>query len=113
MLRGELGFNGVVVSDWEDIKKLVTIHRAAADREGSDAAVGDGRHRHEHGAERLQLRGPADRSWSRKAPFRRPRIDEAVSRILTMKARLGLFDEPLRGTDADAARRRPRHASRR
>src|SRR5207249_11803963 len=28
------------------------------------------------------------------------RIDEAVLRVLTMKARLGLFDDPLRGTEA-------------
>src|SRR5262249_52896439 len=28
------------------------------------------------------------------------RVDEAVSRVLSMKARLGLFDDPLRGTEA-------------
>src|SRR5207249_5025532 len=27
VLRGELKFDGVVVSDWEDIKHLVTVHR--------------------------------------------------------------------------------------
>src|SRR4029078_1939635 len=31
ILRKELGFKGFVVSDWEDIKKLVTIWKAAAD----------------------------------------------------------------------------------
>src|ERR671917_1043859 len=31
ILRKELGFKGVAVSDWEDIKKLVHIHRVAAD----------------------------------------------------------------------------------
>ena len=30
VLRGELGFQGVIDSDWEDIKKLVTIHHVAA-----------------------------------------------------------------------------------
>ena len=30
VLRGELGFEGLVVSDWEDVKKMVTIHRAFA-----------------------------------------------------------------------------------
>jgi beta-glucosidase len=31
ILRGELGFQGFVVSDWEDIKKLVTQWRVAGD----------------------------------------------------------------------------------
>ena len=40
ILRGELGFNGFVVSDWEDIKKLVTHWRVAADeKEATRLAV--------------------------------------------------------------------------
>src|SRR4029453_9492467 len=40
VLRGELGFDGVVVSDWEDIKKLVGIHHAAAtEKEATRLAV--------------------------------------------------------------------------
>ena len=30
-MRNELGFDGFVVSDWQDIKKLVTEWRVAAD----------------------------------------------------------------------------------
>ena len=37
VLRGELGFDGVIVSDWEDIRKLVRMHHVAAEREGRHA----------------------------------------------------------------------------
>ena len=40
LLRDELGYDGVVVSDWEDIIKLHTIHRVAKDeREAVKLAV--------------------------------------------------------------------------
>ena len=39
ILRNELKFNGFVVSDWEDIKKLVTIWRVAANGKRSDATL--------------------------------------------------------------------------
>jgi beta-glucosidase len=40
VLCGELGFKGFVVSDWEDIKKLVSTWRAAPDeKEATRLAV--------------------------------------------------------------------------
>ena len=40
VLRGELGFNGLVVSDWEDIKGLVRTHHVARDeKEATKMAV--------------------------------------------------------------------------
>ena len=99
VLRGELGFDGVVVSDWEDIKKLVTMHRVAAtEKEATRSAV-------LAGIDMSMV--PADYSFSdllvqlvEQGAVPMSRIDEAVRRILIMKARLGLFDDPLRGTRA-------------
>ena len=99
VLRGELAFDGVVVSDWEDIKKLVTIHRVAASEKNAtrDAVMA--------GIDMSMV--PQDYSFSdlllqlaQEGTVPARRIDEAVTRILTMKARLGLFDDPLRGTRA-------------
>ncbi len=99
LLRGELGFDGVVVSDWEDIKKLVNIHKAAAtEKEATRQAI-------LAGVDMSMV--PSDYSFSdllvqlveeRAVPI--ARIDEAVTRILTMKERLGLFEDPLRGMQA-------------
>src|SRR5215510_1254952 len=96
LLRGELGFDGVVVSDWEDIKKLVTIHHAAAtEKDATRESV-------MAGIDMSMV--PSDYSFAdlleplvKSGAVPMARIDEAVTRILTLKARLGLFDDPLRG----------------
>jgi len=90
VLRGELGFDGVVVSDWEDIKKLVSTHHSSATEKDAtrDAVLA--------GIDMSMV--PSDYSFSdllvqlvneKQVPM--ARIDEAVRRILTMKARVGLF----------------------
>lgn len=99
VLRGELGFDGVVVSDWEDIKKLVSIHRVAAtEKEATRLAV-------LAGIDMSMV--PSELSFAdllvelvQEGAVPISRIDEAVGRILTMKVRLGLFDDPLRGLEA-------------
>jgi beta-glucosidase len=99
VLRGELGFQGVVVSDWGDIKRLTLSHHIAADeKEATRVAV-------LAGIDMSMV--PSDYSFSDlllqlvqegKVPV--SRIDEATRRILILKYQLGLFDDPLRGSDA-------------
>lgn len=101
VLRGELGFQGVIDSDWEDIKKLVQIHRVAAtEKDATRAAV-------LAGIDMSMV--PSDYSFPdlvvqlvTEGAVPMSRIDDAVTRILTMKTRLGLFADPLRGTTGGA-----------
>jgi beta-glucosidase len=91
ILRGELGFQGFAVSDWEDIKKLVTQWRVAAnEREATRMAV-------MAGIDMSMV--PSDYSFAdimlqlvREGAVPEARVDEAVRRILRVKFDLGLFD---------------------
>jgi beta-glucosidase len=94
VLSGELGFRGFVVSDWEDIKKLVSTWRAVPDeKEATRVAV-------LAGIDMSMV--PSDYSFSdlllqlvkeNKVPV--SRIDEAVRRILRVKFDLGLFENAM------------------
>ena len=94
ILRDELGFKGFVVSDWEDIKKLVSIWRvAASEKEATRMAV-------MAGIDMSMV--PSDYSFSdnlialvKEGAVPQSRIDEAVRRILRVKFELGLFENPM------------------
>jgi len=94
ILRTELGFKGFVVSDWEDIKKLVTTWRIAADeKEATRLAV-------LAGIDMSMV--PNDYSFAdhlvalvKDGAVPQSRIDEAVRRILRVKFELGLFEKPM------------------
>lgn len=93
VLRKELGFQGVVVSDWEDIIRLHTRHNVAATpRQAVVLAVNAG-------VDMSMV--PSDFSFFtllkeavQKKEVSITRIDEAVRRILLLKLKLGLFDNP-------------------
>ncbi|MDE2511426.1 MAG: glycoside hydrolase family 3 C-terminal domain-containing protein, partial [Elusimicrobia bacterium] len=90
VLRGEFGFRGFVVSDWDAVSQLIP-HGIAAD--GADAA-------------RLALNAGVDMEMdSRLYGSTLPKllkegrvststVDEAVRRILRVKMKLGLFERP-------------------
>jgi beta-glucosidase len=94
ILRTELGFKGFVVSDWEDIKKLVSIWRVAADeKEATRLAV-------MAGIDMSMV--PSDYSFSdiliqlvKEGRVPQSRIDNAVRYILRVKYELGLFNDPM------------------
>ena len=93
ILRKELGFDGFVVSDWEDIKKLVTMWRIAPnEKEATRMAV-------MAGIDMSMV--PLDYSFAdhlialaKEGAVPQSRIDEAVRRILRVKFELGLFEKP-------------------
>lgn len=93
VLRKELGFEGVIVTDWEDIKRLHDRHNVAATpREAVVMAVNAG-------IDMSMV--PADYSFYdllleavKKGEVSMSRIDDAVKRILVMKYRTGLFGNP-------------------
>ena len=94
ILRTELGFKGFVVSDWEDIKKLVTVWKVAADeKEATRLAI-------MAGIDMSMV--PSDYSFAdlliqlvKEGKVPQSRIDEAARNILQVKYELGLFDNPM------------------
>lgn len=91
VLRKELGFEGLIVTDWEDIIRLHTIHKVAATpREAVVLAINAG-------IDMSMV--PGDYSFydllkeavaKKEVPM--SRIDDAVKRILKLKLKVGLFD---------------------
>jgi beta-glucosidase len=94
ILRDELGFQGFVVSDWEDIKRLARVWRVAADeKQATRMAV-------MAGVDMSMV--PLDYSFPdllvqlvKEGAVPQSRIDEAVRRILRVKFELGLFDDAM------------------
>jgi len=93
LLRGELGFKGVIDSDYQDIIHLHQRHHVAADNKEAVAMAVMA------GIDMSMV--PADYSFTddlialvREGKVPMSRIDEACGRILTLKYQLGLFDNP-------------------
>ncbi len=92
LLRNELGFKGVAVTDWEDIYKLMDKHRVAANKKQ---------------AVKMAIMAGIDMSMTpndfqfndllvelvKEGAVPEARIDESVLRILTLKRDLGLFEQ--------------------
>lgn len=95
LLRGEWGFDGVLISDWASVRELVAHGAAEDDREAALRAIRAGLDIemmtpcYVHHLPELIEQGAVDPLW----------IDEAVLRILKLKDKLGLFEKPLRGAD--------------
>ncbi|HKL18764.1 MAG TPA: glycoside hydrolase family 3 N-terminal domain-containing protein [Halalkalibaculum sp.] len=93
LLRDEMGFEGIAVSDWEDIIYLQSRHKVAkTHKEAIEMAVNAGV---DMSMVPLDLEFPKllkELVEEGKVPLER--IDEAVRRILTVKFKLGLFENP-------------------
>ena len=92
ILKGEWGFEGFVVSDWDSIGEMTFHGVAANEREASALAVTAGTDMDMESSAYIEhlvalvKDGVIDESL----------VDEAVRRVLRVKFRLGLFDDPYR-----------------
>ena len=101
VLRGVFGFDGVTVSDWNDIDKLVTSHKVAATFKDAVAMSINA------GVDMYMVPHDADTFTQtltelvEEGTVPEARIDEAVGHILVLKFELGLFEHPY--VDAESA----------
>ena len=91
LLRQELGFKGLAVTDWEDIYKLHTTHKVAASlREAVKLAINAGIDMSMTPNDFQFNELLIDLVKSGEVPMER--INEAVQRILYVKHKLGVYD---------------------
>ncbi len=101
ILRGEWGFGGVVVSDYYAIEQLMTVHKICVSKgEAAGLALAAGIDMELPRSDCFA--GPLQKAIE-EGTVAEALVDRAVSRILTLKFRLGLFERPY--VQADAAAR--------
>ena len=89
VLKEELGFDGFTVTDWDNVRSLVTRQHVAADlHEATRLAIAAGNDMV------MCTEGAYEQLLAavREGTLPESRLDDAVRRILTLKFRLGLFD---------------------
>ncbi len=95
ILKGEWNFKGFVVSDFESIKELIPHGFAANEDDAAKLAANAGLD--------MDMKSAIYRNklvdLVKKGVVQEKYIDEAVRRILTIKYKLGLFDDPYRYCD--------------
>ncbi len=100
VLRDELGFNGVIISDWEDVKKLSTRHHVASSyKEAVFQSV-------DAGIDLCIV--PLDLDFTKylvelikEKRISEEKVNASVKRILKLKFDVGLFDQPYVETEAE------------
>jgi beta-glucosidase len=100
ILRGELGFGGMLVSDWQTILNLVRSGVAEDLREAArmalEASLDVDMFSHAYARHLPEL--------VRRGVVAEGQLDAAVRRVLAAKERVGLFADPFRGCDESRER---------
>lgn len=91
LLRKEMGFNGVIVSDWLDVERIHSFHKLVPTKDeaylmGFEAGIDV--HMHGPGFAESVLKGLQEGKVDMKT------VDERVAKILELKFQLGLFERP-------------------
>ncbi len=94
LLRKEMGFTGMAVTDWEDVMKLVNIHHVAENMKDAVALAVNA------GIDMCMV--PNDYSFTtllielvKEGKITEERLNQSVYRILKLKEQLDLFDNPV------------------
>lgn len=100
ILREEWGFDGVLISDWASIREMIAHGAAEDDREAAYRAIRAGVD--------MEMMTPCYVNHLpelvQKGEVQEHLVDEAVLRILQLKDKLGLFDNPFRAADPERER---------
>lgn len=91
LMRDRWGFDGFYVSDWNDVARIDTWHHVAKDfKQATEYSVGAGLDMHMHGPHFADY--VVELVKEGKLP--ESRVDLACSKILEVKFKLGLFENP-------------------
>ncbi|QWC23806.1 beta-glucosidase BglX [Bacillus haikouensis] len=97
ILREEMGFDGVLISDWGAVKEMIPHGVAEDEKEAALKALTAGVD--------IEMMTAAYVKYLKilveEGQVEEALIDEAVLRILTLKEKLGLFENPYRGADEE------------
>ncbi|PLS04250.1 glycoside hydrolase family 3 N-terminal domain-containing protein [Neobacillus cucumis] len=97
LLRGEWNFDGVVISDWGAVKELIPHGVAEDEKEAAVKAI--------HAGVDIEMMTACYvknlKQLVETNEVDEAVIDEAVLRILQLKQKLGLFENPYRGADVN------------
>ena len=90
ILRGEMGFDGVLISDWMAVAELIPHGVAADNQRAAELAI--------HAGVDIDMASPVYvknlKNLIEQNIIPLTLIDEAVLRVLTLKNKLGLFENP-------------------
>lgn len=101
ILRGEWNFDGVIISDWGSVKELIPHGVAANEAEAAYKAI-------QAGIDIEMMTATYVKHLSYLVTNKLVEevlIDEAVFRILRLKSKLGLFENPYRGANEKLAKK--------